>query len=73
MRASLEKDVADHSLSRPSTMREAYFNIGQYYLARQDRIKAREFSEKTVATGMLMYAEYGDAVLELQRLSQTPS
>ena len=52
---------------------EAYFNIGQYYLARQNRIKAREFFEKTVATGMLMYAEYGDAVLELQRLSQTPS
>lgn len=54
-------------------MREAYFSIGQYYLARQDLIKAREFFEKTVATGMLMYAEYGDAVLELQRLSQPPS
>lgn len=52
---------------------EAYFNIGQYYLLKQDRLKAREFFEKTVATGMVMYAEYGNALLELQRLGQTPS
>ena len=52
---------------------EAYFNIGQYYLLQQDRLKAREFFEKTVATGMVMYTEYGNALLELQRLAQTPS
>lgn len=51
---------------------EAYFYIGQYYLRKQDRLKAREFLEKTVATGMVMYAEYGNALLELQRLEQTP-
>lgn len=52
---------------------EAYFNVGQYYLLKQDRLKAREFFEKTVATGMVMYAEYGNALLELRRLAQTPS
>ncbi|PHV19775.1 hypothetical protein CSQ92_24695 [Janthinobacterium sp. BJB446] len=52
---------------------EAYFNIGQYYLLKQDRRKAREYFEKTVATGMVMYAEYGNALFELQRLAQTPS
>jgi lipoprotein NlpI len=68
--AAAEKMTGDERLL---SLCEAYFNIGQYYLAKQDRIKAKEFFEKTVATGMLSFAEYAHALFELQRLSQTPS
>lgn len=68
--AAAEKMTGDERLL---ALCEAYFNIGQYYLAKQDRIKAKEFFEKTVATGMLSFAEYAFALFELQRLSQTPS
>jgi lipoprotein NlpI len=47
---------------------EAYFYIGQYWLAKNDSAKAREFFEKARAQGITMYVEHIASGFELQQL-----
>ncbi len=47
---------------------EGYFYLGQYYLGRGDRSKAREFFEKTRQLNVILYTEHIAAGFELQRL-----
>jgi len=45
---------------------EAYFYVGKYYLVKGNKAKAREYFEKTRATGLTIYTEYVAAVQELE-------
>jgi lipoprotein NlpI len=47
---------------------EAYFYIGQYWIAKNDGVKAREFFEKAKAQGITMYVEHVASGFELQQL-----
>jgi hypothetical protein len=47
---------------------EGYFYLGQYYIGRGDKIKAREFFEKTRRMNLVVNTEYKAAGFELQYL-----
>jgi lipoprotein NlpI len=47
---------------------EGFFYLGQYYLARGDTFKAREFFEKTRRLNVILFTEHVAAGFELQRL-----
>jgi lipoprotein NlpI len=47
---------------------EGYFYLGQYYLARGDKAKAREYFEKTRRLNVIIYLEHTAAGFELQHL-----
>jgi lipoprotein NlpI len=53
---------------RQMALAEAYFYVGQHYLAAGDVAKAREFFEKTRAQNVITYTEHRAARFELQRL-----
>ncbi len=48
---------------------EGYFYLGQYYLARGDKDKARDCFEKTRQQQVIIYTEHVAAGFELQRLN----
>jgi lipoprotein NlpI len=54
---------------RTMALTEAYFYIGQYYLAHGDAAKAKDYFEKTRALGVFTYTEYDGAGFELARLA----
>jgi len=47
---------------------EAYFYLGQYYMGRGDKAKAREFFEKTRRLNIVTHTEHAAAGFELQHL-----
>jgi lipoprotein NlpI/transglutaminase-like putative cysteine protease len=47
---------------------EGFFYLGQYYLARGDTFKAREFFERTRRLNVILFTEHVAAGFELQRL-----
>ncbi|MCE1245047.1 MAG: tetratricopeptide repeat protein [Firmicutes bacterium] len=47
---------------------EAYFYIGEYYLIKNDKAKAKEYFEKCVATGVNYFNEYYFSKAELKKL-----
>ena len=49
---------------------EGYFYLGQHFLAKGDKAKAREYFEKTRELGVLMYTEHVAARFELERLKR---
>jgi len=51
------------------TQTEAYFYLGQHYIALGDRSSAREAFEKVRSLGMLPYIEYISAAFELKDLA----
>jgi lipoprotein NlpI/transglutaminase-like putative cysteine protease len=48
---------------------EADFYLGEFYLATDDRAKARAAFEAARARGVIVYTEYGAAAIELDRLA----
>jgi len=50
------------------TQTEAYFYLGQHYMAQGDRSSAREAFEKVRSLGMIPYIEYISAAFELRDL-----
>jgi lipoprotein NlpI len=53
---------------RVTALAEGYFYLGQYYLARGDKARAREFFEKTRRQNVVVYLEHMAAGFELQAL-----
>ena len=53
---------------RHMALAEGYFYLGQYYLGRGDKAKARGMFEKTRQLAVLVYSEHIAAKFELQRL-----
>jgi lipoprotein NlpI len=49
---------------------EAYFYIGQWHLMRGDKLKAREFLEKSLAQGALSYMETASVQYEIKALNK---
>ncbi|MCE1245048.1 MAG: tetratricopeptide repeat protein, partial [Firmicutes bacterium] len=47
---------------------EAYFYIGEYYLLKNNKAKAKEFFEKCMATGVSYFNEYIFSKAELKKL-----
>jgi lipoprotein NlpI len=47
---------------------EGYFYLGQYYLGRGDKAKAREYFEKTRQLNIILYTEHTAAGFELRQL-----
>lgn len=53
---------------RVTALAEGYFYLGQYYLVRGDKVKAKEFFEKTRRQNVVVYLEHMAAGFELQAL-----
>ena len=53
---------------RVTALAEGYFYLGQYYLVRGDKAKAKEFFEKTRRQNVVVYLEHMAAGFELQAL-----
>src|SRR5262249_45288383 len=53
---------------RVAALTEGYFYLGQYYLAQGDKVRAREFFEKTRRQNITVYLEHTAAGVELQAL-----
>jgi lipoprotein NlpI len=53
---------------RVTALAEGYFYLGQYYLVRGDKVRAREFFEKTRRQNVVGYLEHMAAGFELQVL-----
>jgi lipoprotein NlpI len=51
------------------TLAEAYFYLGERYLALGDKLKAREWFEKTRALNVIIYTEHVAAGFELKKLA----
>ena len=60
--------VASEFQTREERLAEVTFYLGQYFLARGDVAKARDYFQQTLATGVTNYFEYGGAVAELGRM-----
>jgi lipoprotein NlpI/transglutaminase-like putative cysteine protease len=54
---------------RKMALTEAYFYLGEHYLARREVAKAQEYFEKARRLGVFTYTEYDTAGFELQRLA----
>ena len=67
MLALLDRKTGD---DRQMALAEAYFYLGQYYVALGDKTKAREFFEKTRQLGVIIFIEHPAADFELQRLKE---
>jgi lipoprotein NlpI len=55
---------------RTTALAEAYFYLGQHYLVRGDKARAREFFEKSRGQNILIYMEHTAAAFELQALGR---
>jgi lipoprotein NlpI/transglutaminase-like putative cysteine protease len=55
---------------RDMALAEGYFYVGEHYLARGDKARAREFFEKAWQLDVILYLEHVAAGAELQRLDQ---
>jgi lipoprotein NlpI len=55
---------------RDMALAEGYFYVGEHYLARGDKARAREFFEKARQLDVILYLEHVAAGAELQRLDQ---
>jgi len=53
---------------RTMAFSQGFFYLGQYYMGRGDKIKAREFFEKSSRLNMVMYTEHTAAGFELRHL-----
>lgn len=67
MLATLDKKQGDE---RQMALAEAYFYLGQHFLAVGDRTKAQESFEKTISLGVIDYLEHHAAKFELDRLKK---
>jgi lipoprotein NlpI len=65
MLKTLESKTGD---DRTMASSEGYFYLGQYFAARGDPAKAREFFEKAHRLNVIIYTEHTAAGFELQRL-----
>jgi lipoprotein NlpI len=65
MLKALESKTGD---DRTMASSEGYFYLGQYFAARGDSAKAREFFEKAHRLNVIIYTEHTAAGFELQRL-----
>lgn len=65
MLKALESKAGD---DRTMASSEGYFYLGQYFAARGDAAKAREFFDKARRLNVIVYTEHIAAGLELQRL-----
>ncbi len=64
----LEQLGAKRGEEREMALAEGYFFLGQHYLARGDKTKAREFFQKTRRQNIFIYLEHTAAGFELQAL-----
>jgi lipoprotein NlpI len=55
---------------RRMALAEGYFYLGEHYLTRGDKAKAREYFEKTRQLEVIIYTEHVAAGFELQRLEE---
>ena len=61
----LERKSGDE---RTMALSEGYFYLGQYYLGRGDKAKAREYFDKTRRLNIIIYTEHVAAGFELRQL-----
>ena len=60
--------VASEFQTQAQRTAEVTFYLGQYYLAQGDVAQARDYLQKTLATGVTSYFEYSGAVADLGRI-----